>query len=79
MRPRKRGGIVDVWRRAAGEELGDTTQPSRLLRGVLVVDVNTSAQLHELQSFRQQELLDRVLAEDTSGRITGLKFRLGAF
>jgi hypothetical protein len=79
LHPRRKRGIADTWARAVGEELAAQTHPSRLSRGELVVDVGNSALLHELEGFRKQELLDQVLATDDSGRIRGLRFRLGVF
>lgn len=76
---RGRGSVARSWERAAGAELAPETRPSTLRRGVLTVDVRSAALLHELESFRREELLSRLLAEEPTGRVTGLKFRLGAF
>ena len=35
--------------------------------------------LAELAGFRREELLSRLLAADPTGRVTGLRLRLGAF
>ena len=78
--PRKRKrGVGDSWQDAAGAELALETRPATLRKGVLTVEVRAPALLHELEGFRKPELLARLLAADTTGRITGLKFRLGVF
>ncbi len=76
---RRRRGVQDAWARAAGPELAEEARPTTLRRGVLTVEVRSNALLHELQCFRKEELLARLLQEDASGRVTGLRFRLGVF
>lgn len=76
---RRRSKIARIWETAAGEELAAQTRPAALRKGVLIVDVGSSGLLHELQSFRRKELLDRVLEQDDSGRIRSLRFRFGVF
>ncbi len=69
----------DAWAKAAGEQLSSETKPATLRKGVLTVEVRSTALLHELSGFRQDELLSRVLAADETGRIKELRFRLGVF
>ena len=76
---RRKSGVQRAWERAAGTELAVETRPVTLRRGVLTVEVRASALLHELDGFRRKELLDRLLEEDATGRITGLRFRPGVF
>jgi Dna[CI] antecedent, DciA len=76
---RRGTSIADLWARAAGPELAAETRPSTLRQGVLTVEVRSAALLAELAGFRTDEMLTRLLAEDSSGRITGLRFRLGVF
>lgn len=76
---RRGSSVADLWARAAGPELGAETRPSTLKKGVLTVEVRSAALLAELAGFRTDEMLARLLAEDSSGRITGLRFRLGVF
>ena len=78
-RARRASGIAVVWERAAGPGLAGETRPATLQRGVLTVEVRSAGLLAELANFRTADLLRRVLAEDPSGRITGLRFRLGVF
>jgi hypothetical protein len=78
---RARGGstLARLWEQAAGPELAAETRPSTLKKGVLTVEVRSAALLSELAGFRTEELLSRFVAEDPSGRVTGLRFRLGVF
>lgn len=76
---RRRAGVAEAWAAAAGPELSAETQAVALQRGVLVVEVRPPSLLAELQGFRRDELLARLVAADPSGRITGLRFRPGVF
>jgi predicted nucleic acid-binding Zn ribbon protein len=71
--------VVVAWERAAGPALAAETRAATLQRGVLTVEVRSSALLAELQGFRTDELLSRLLAADPSARVTGLRFRPGVF
>ena len=78
---KKRRGtsLQDLWARAAGPDIAAETRPSTLRSGVLTVEVRSAGLLAELAGFRRDELLSRFVAEDPSGRITGLRLRLGVF
>ena len=76
---RRRNAVADAWRDAGGADLAETTRPATLRQGVLMVEVRSAALLHELAGFRKEDLLARLLAADSSGRVTGLEFRLGVF
>jgi predicted nucleic acid-binding Zn ribbon protein len=76
---RRRSAIAAAWDRAAGPELALETRPATLQRGVLTVEVKSTSLLAELQGFRRDELLSRLLEADPSARITGLRFRPGVF
>ena len=78
-RAKRRDKMRETWARAAGPELAEETRPATLRAGVLTVEVRSTALLHELEGFRRDELLDRLLTEDSTGRVTGLRFRLGVF
>lgn len=77
-RPR-RGGLAVSWAKAAGETLAAETRPATLRSGVLTVEVRSAALLAELAGFRTAEMLSRFVAEDPSGRVRELRFRLGVF
>lgn len=78
-RAKKASGIGALWERAAGAEVAAETRPATLSRGVLTVEVRSASVLAELSGFRKDELLARVLAQDPSGRVVSLRFRLGVF
>jgi hypothetical protein len=75
----KRGGLAEAWARAAGESLAAETRPSTLRAGVLTVEVRSAALLAELAGFRTAEMFSRYAAQDPSGRVRELRFRLGVF
>lgn len=61
-RTRRTQSVVAVaWARAAGPELAAETRPATLQRGVLTVEVRSTSLLTELQSFRRDELLARLI------------------
>ena len=76
---RQRSAVAAAWEQAAGPELTQETRPSTLQRGVLTIEVRSDALLLELQSFRRDELLARIVETDGKGRVTGLRFRPGVF
>ena len=90
---RTQTAVAAAWARAAGPELAEETRPATLQRGVLTVEVRSTALLAELQSFRRDELLARLIEADAAlsrsgrgsadgaptGRVTGLRFRPGVF
>jgi predicted nucleic acid-binding Zn ribbon protein len=76
---RRASTMADLWERAAGPELAAETRPSTLRQGVLTIEVRSAGLLAELAGFRTQELLSKFLAEDPSGRVVQLRFRLGVF
>ena len=78
-RRKRRDRILETWAFVAGPELAAETRPATLRAGVLTIEVRSTALLHELDGFRRDELLELVLARDTTGRVTGLRFRLGVF
>ncbi len=90
MRPAKRRtGVEDLWTRVVGEELAAETRAIAIRRGELIVEARSAALVHELQGFRREALLERLIAADTvpagsskasrAARVTGLRFRLGVF
>jgi hypothetical protein len=57
----------------------EETRPVSLRHGVLTVEVRSNGLLLELDGFRRDELLHRIVAAAPGGRITGLRFRPGVF
>jgi len=80
---RRQAGVLDAWTAVAAKEpapeFAQDTRPASLNKGILTVEVRSPALLHELQGFRKDEFLGRLLEHDRTGRITGLRFRLGVF
>lgn len=58
-RRRTRPAAYAAFERAAGPELARRARPVKLARGVLTVEVDSAAHLHELESFRGEELRAR--------------------
>ena len=75
----RRSSMAETWTRAAGSDLAGETHAATLRKGVLTVEVRSAGLLHELEGLRKRELLGRLLEEDVTGRVTGLRFRLGVF
>lgn len=75
----KRRGIAELWASCAGPELARESHPAALDRGILTVEVRSASLLAELEGFRREVLLGRILSADPSGRVRGLQFRLGGF
>lgn len=78
-RRKARNRVHEAWERAAGPELVEDARPGPLHKGVLTIEVRSAALLSELEGFRKQQLLSRLLEEDDSGRVTGLRFRIAVF
>lgn len=76
---RRRSAVADAWAVAAGPDLAADTRPDTLRAGVLTVEVRSTSLLAELQGFRKDELLARLLDAAPAGRVTGLRFRPGVF
>jgi hypothetical protein len=75
----RRSGIAELWSACAGSGLAADTCPAALDRGVLTIAVRSASLLAELDGFRREELLGRLVTLDPSGRIRGLRFRLEVF
>lgn len=54
--------VYAAFEAAAGAELARRARPVRFARGVLTVEVDSASHLHELESFRGEELRQRVNA-----------------
>lgn len=65
-RRRSESPVYAAFEAAAGPDLARRARPVRFARGVLTVEVDSSSHYHELQSFRGEELRQRV--NQTLGR-----------
>ncbi|QDU59176.1 hypothetical protein Pan216_00030 [Planctomycetes bacterium Pan216] len=67
--------LESAWRRVAGDSLKKRTRVGSLRRGVLEILVDNAALLHELESFRKEELLEQLRDNVTHHRVQSLRFR----
>jgi predicted nucleic acid-binding Zn ribbon protein len=65
--------VVPEWPRLVGEGIAGVTTPLRVSNGVLVVGVRSSAWMTELK-LMEREIVNRVNADKTRGRISGIRF-----
>jgi hypothetical protein len=70
------GRVFGAWRRTVPRELGDAARPVRFRDGELLVEVRSSAHLHELRTFTGEELRRRL--NDALGRdfVRSIAFKL---
>jgi predicted nucleic acid-binding Zn ribbon protein len=65
--------VVPDWPRLVGDGIAGVTTPLKVSNGVLFVGVRSSAWLSELK-LMEREIIKRVNAERTRGKITGIRF-----
>jgi predicted nucleic acid-binding Zn ribbon protein len=68
---------AEAWRKAAGAELAQETQPGQIKRGVLEVIVRHPAVVQEL-TFVKAQLVKKLSQLIPEQKIRDLKFRVGA-
>jgi len=61
-RRRSESPVYDAFDTAAGTDLARRARPVRFARGVLTVEVDSSSHLHELETFRGEDLRARTNA-----------------
>ncbi len=71
----KRASVVEDWVERVGEGIARVARPRIVSGSVLVVEVRSSAWLHEL-SMMKNEILRRLNEDRSEGRIEGLHFTL---
>lgn len=76
---RRKAGVADLWSRVAGPDLCEVTRAVAVRKGEVIVEARSAALVHELQGFRRDELLAHLMKADGTGRVRGLRFRLGVF
>jgi predicted nucleic acid-binding Zn ribbon protein len=64
------------WTEVAGEEAATHSWPRSVRRGVLTVEVESSALLAELAGYRKAEILRGLTAGEDALGVRDLKFRL---
>ncbi len=70
--------LHEAWLDVAGPALGGRTRLHSFKAGILVVEVDSSPLLHELQNFRGAELLARPREGRSKPHVSALRCRLGA-
>lgn len=71
--------VRDAWLVAIGDDLSQHTRVKSLRKGVLAIEVDSSALCHQLAGFRREELLGALQTKLTGIELTDLRFRVGAF
>ncbi|OYW19030.1 MAG: hypothetical protein B7Z55_09615 [Planctomycetales bacterium 12-60-4] len=75
-RSRADSDLHDTWRKVAGDSWSESTKPVKISRGVLYVDVRSSALLGELAAFHGPELTQQFQQLAPHLRVKSIKFRL---
>jgi predicted nucleic acid-binding Zn ribbon protein len=71
--------LHEAWMEVAGPDLSGRTRLKSFKGGKLYVEVDSSALLHELQSFHGPDLLARLRERMPKPHVASLRFRLGTF
>jgi len=71
--------LREKWKKAAGAVISEHTEVGMVKRGVLYVEVDSAAWLHQISSFKKDELLASLQSEFKKGYISDIKFRVGIF
>lgn len=72
----KYGSLVDAWAELVGDEVAARTRICAFDEGQLLVEVNSSALLHELNGFMKQQILASLQAGDAGRDVAEIRFRL---
>ena len=67
-----------AWRELVGEGVAEHTRITAFREGKLVVEVDSSTLLHELNSFLKDELMTGLQATDAGRDVAQMELRLGA-
>lgn len=70
--------VFGRWRDVVGEEVSRETRVVDLKAGELVVEVSSSALLHELSTYGRQDILESLRALEEFRGVKTLRFRLGS-
>lgn len=68
--------VVPEWAERVGPAIAAVTEPIRVAQGTLVVGVRSSAWMNELKMM-EREILGRVNAGRSKGRIERIRFQMG--
>ncbi len=72
----KYAGLWKAWQELVGESAASRTRICSFARGEVVVEVDSSALLHELNNFMKAMLLEGLQATKGGRDVTALRFRL---
>ncbi len=74
----KYGSLVGAWRQLVGEDVACCTRIRSFDRGELVIEVDSSSLLHEINNFMKEALLDGLRQTDAGRDIEMIRFRLAS-
>jgi predicted nucleic acid-binding Zn ribbon protein len=77
-RAARAGGASAAWPAVAGDAAARHSRVAGVRKGVLFVTVDSAACLHELVSFRKEEILQAIKAHEGCAHIHDVKFKLAA-
>lgn len=68
-----------LWKRIVGDEIAGRTRIVDVVRGELIVEVDSAPLLNELSTYYRQEMLESLRAVKEFQGIHKLRFRTGSF
>ena len=69
-------GIEEAWPAFVGSAAAAHTRPGRFVKGELVIFVDSSVWLSELQRYSKAEILEKIQQRFGKERVQGLRFQL---
>lgn len=73
----KYGALVDAWAQLVGDAIASRTRIRSFKGGELVIEVDSPVLLHELNSFRREQLLEGLQAGKRGRDVAKLRLCLG--
>ncbi len=71
--------VFEVWPTAVGEAIAGHAQPHSLREGTLIVHVDSSVWLAQLERFRKRQIREKLNGELPYPMVKRIKFRIGEF
>jgi predicted nucleic acid-binding Zn ribbon protein len=71
--------VFDRWPQIVGPEVAGHTRVVDCKRGVLTVEVDSSGLLHDLSTYRAEDLLESIREQEEFQDIREIRFRAGSF
>lgn len=69
--------VWQIWDLAVGSAIAENAQPAAFKGGLLIVNVNSSPWLQQLQ-FLKADIMNKVNAELGDGSVTDIRFKIGS-